>query len=53
MDPATAAMLAGLGLQLIFAIMDQANATPEELDALYNAEKAKFLANKPEALPDV
>lgn len=46
------AAIAGLILQAYFAYMEQQGKTAEELEALYQEEKAKFYANKPELLPD-
>jgi len=40
-------------LQGFFTLMAIAGKTPEEQEALYASEKAKFEANKPELLPDV
>lgn len=46
------AALATLLLQAWFEIQKQAGKTEAELEALYQEEKAKFYANKPELLPD-
>ena len=45
--------LAKLALMIFFMVMQQANQTPEEQEAFYQAEKAKFKENKPEDLPDL
>ena len=40
-------------LQGFFSLMSLVGKTPEQTDAIYAEEKMKFLANKPELLPDV
>lgn len=40
-------------VQGAFTLLAMAGKTPEEVDAIYEEEKVKFLANKPEELPDV
>ena len=45
--------LAIAGIQGAFTLFDMAGKTPAEIDAIYEQEKAKFLVNKPETLPDV
>jgi len=45
--------LAVVGIQGAFSLLEMAGKTPEEIDAIYAEEKAKFQANKPEDLPDV
>ena len=45
--------LAKLGIQVFFQSLRMAGKTPEEIDMMFQEEKATFLANKPEDLPDV
>lgn len=44
--------LASIFLQGYFEAMRMAGRTEAEQDQFYEAEKAKFLANRPETLPD-
>lgn len=56
MDPIIALKLIELGIagiQGAFSLLEMAGKTPEEIDAIYAEEKAKFQANKPEDLPEV
>jgi len=55
MDPIIALKLIELGItgiQGAFSLLEMAGKTPEEIDAIYMEEKAKFQGNKPENLPD-
>ena len=42
-----------IGLQGAFTLLSMAGKTPEEIDQIYQQEKVKFEANRPELLPDV
>lgn len=56
MDPALAAMLiefSKMGLQMYFQAARMAGKTEEEIEAMYQQQKAQFDANRPENLPDV
>jgi hypothetical protein len=44
---------ARLALQSYFMQMQLAGKTEEEIEQIYNEEKIKFLANRPEDLPEV
>lgn len=45
--------LAKMGLSIYFQSMRMAGKSEEEIQAMYEVEKAEFYANKPEDLPDV
>jgi hypothetical protein len=45
--------LAKLALQIFFALVQKANLTPEQIEAEFLNERAKFNQNKPADLPDV
>jgi hypothetical protein len=45
--------LAKLALQIYFLSMQTAGKTQEEMDNLYKAQLAYFIANPPSTLPDV
>ena len=56
MDAATGAILIEIAkglVQVFFSLLQRAGMTAEEIDLIYSTEKATFLANKPELLPDV
>ena len=55
-DPATGAIVmevAKLGLQIFFTQAKMAGKSPEEIDQMFQAEKAKFDQYDPNQLPDV
>lgn len=45
------AQLGTLGIQMFFSWMQQSGKTEEEIEQMYAAEKAKFLARDPKNLP--
>ena len=45
--------LAKMGLSIYFQSMRMAGKSEEEIQSMYEAEKAEFYVNKPEDLPDV
>lgn len=45
--------LAKMGLSIYFQSMRMAGKTQEEIEAMYEAEKAEFYTNNPDNLPDV
>ncbi len=56
MDPATSALImegAKLALNIYFTNAKLAGKTDEEIKAVFDTEKAKFMKNRPEGLPDV
>jgi len=56
MNPIIAARLIELAIAMLqgfFTLMAMAGKTPEEQEAIYATEKAKFEVNRPELLPDV
>jgi hypothetical protein len=56
MDPVVALKLIELaitGIQGAFSLLEMAGKTAEEIDQIYAEEKAKFMVNRPENLPDV
>lgn len=45
--------LAKLALQLYFRAMEMAGKTAEEIEILYQSERAYFMVNTPATLPDM
>ena len=50
---ASAAELAKLALQIYFQYARMSGMTEEEIQATYESEKARFISNAPDTLPDV
>ncbi len=50
---ASAAELAKLALQSYFQYARMSGMTEEEIQATYESEKARFISNAPDTLPDV
>jgi len=53
METAVLVEITKLILQISFALMDAANLTEEEKAELVNNERARFLKNRAQPLPDV